>query len=163
MKRDEVAKEGRVGKVEGGRGQVWGGEGVAEGAKRANTLAERCPKQLEDRHMAQTHMQQGLTPVQKCYVMRQGGAQERQRRGGGCGAWGKTIVAQGCLTCGLHRVVWQDLHQGGSSAMLQGTMEDDKGLLGHGRVHEGMYPPHWPQPLLQIFPPLQRRHELVIG
>lgn len=94
--------------------------------------------------------------------MRQGGAQERQRRGW-WGATGGIIVVQGCLTYGLHRVVWEDLHHGGGSAMLQGTMEDDKGLLGHGGVHEGMYPPHWPQPLLQIFPPLQRRHKLLIG
>lgn len=39
--------------------------------------------------------------------------------------------------------------------MLQGTVKDDKGLLGHGRVHEGMHPSQRPQPLLQVFPALQ--------
>lgn len=53
----------------------------------------------------------------------------------------------------------QDLGHGGCRALLEGTMQDDQGLLGHGRVHEGMSPPGRAKPLLQIIPALPHAHD----
>jgi hypothetical protein len=47
----------------------------------------------------------------------------------------------------------EDVIHAGGCPLLQGTMQNDQGLLGHARVHENVYPASKSHEIKRLLPP----------